>query len=175
MPQRNQQELPPLSTQEMEAGLRSSVLPVRRALGLCPEGNQTDSRIPSSVWMSGTLDDLTWSSGFPCSGLSCTPSRPLVSFTGWTLQGWMKSFGLSVLSSMGEPSGLSPSELGSPESPARSLPTSRKFTDLSARTNNLRGAFECLLEASWACATKKLLDAEGHLTGPTENPLRALG
>lgn len=87
----------------------------------------------------------------------------------------MKSLGLSVLSSMGDPSGLSPSELGSPESPARCLPTSRKFTDLSARTNNLRGAFECLLEASWACATKKLLDVEGHLTGPTENPLRALG
>lgn len=61
----------------------------------------------------------------------------------------------------------SPSELGSPDSLARSLPTSQKFTDPSI--NSLRGDLECLLEASWACATKKLLDAKGHLVGPTES------
>lgn len=49
---------------------------------------------------------------------------------------------------------------------ARSLPTSWTFTHLSI---NLGEDFECLLEASWACATKKLLDAKGHLEGPTES------
>lgn len=46
MSQRNQQEPPPLSLHAPEAGLRSRVLPVRRALGLCPEGNQTQGLLP---------------------------------------------------------------------------------------------------------------------------------
>ena len=46
MSRRDQQELPPLSLHAPEAGLRSRVLPVRRALGLCPEGNQTQGLLP---------------------------------------------------------------------------------------------------------------------------------
>lgn len=88
--------------------------------------------------------------------------------------GAVKSSGLTLLSPMGE---LPVSVLQTQGAlPLQPIP----FHVLKIRrpvcpTNQLGGVFECLLEASWACATKKLLDAEGHLAGPAENPLRASG
>ena len=172
MSRRNQQEPPPLSPHAPEAGLRSRVLPVRRALGL----HQKETRLEGSFQRMGVRDagrpylefwvPLLWpdlhSLQAPCLTYRVDAS------------GAVKSSGLTLLSPMG---GLPVSVLQTQGAlPLQPIP----FHVLKIRrpvcpTNQLGGVFECLLEASWACATKKLLDAEGHLAGPAENPLRVSG
>lgn len=170
MSRRNQQKPPPLSPHAPEAGLRIRVLPVRRALGLC----QKETRLEGSFQRMGVWDagrpylefwvPLLWpdlhSLQAPCLTYRVDAS------------GAMKSLGLTLLSPMGE---LLVSALQSQGAlPLQPIPFHvLKIRRPECPTNQLGGVFKCLLEASWACATKKLLDAEGHLAGPAENPLRA--
>lgn len=133
---------------------------------MCPEGNQTQGLLPEDgcpghwvileFWVPLFWPDLH-SLQAPCLTYRVDAS------------GAMKSLGLTLLSSMGE---VLFSALQSQAAlPLQPIPFHRPV----CRTNQFGGVFECLLEASWACATKKLLDAEGHLAGPAENPLRASG
>lgn len=123
-------------------------------------GRQTDWCVPSRIWSSETLPYLEfWVPRFP---------RALHSLqVPWLVDG-VDAPGKNgcAFSSWGNLWSHRPSKLRSPDPLARSLPTAQTLTRLSI---NRGEDLECLSEASWACATKKLLDAKGHLEGPAES------